>query len=423
MKKYKLSNGLTVLLTPQKETQAVAVLILIGVGSRYETEDIRGIAHFLEHMMFKGTEKRPNTQILANELDVVGAQYNAFTSKDHTGYYVKVSAEHLELAMDILSDMVWNSKLEEEEIKKEKGTILEELNMYEDHPQNKVDWLAEEIMYKKTHPLGWDEGGLKKTVKAINRQKMNKFKEDFYQPQNMVVSIAGNFSKNNAEKLLNKYFTNKETNKKQTKKFKKFVEYQKKPQIILEYKKTEQAHISMALVGPKYTDKDYLATVILANILGGSMSSRLFINIREKHGLCYWIHSSLSTYQDTGSLVLEAGLDKKRIKQAVTLILQELTNIKKQGITKEELKKAKENIKGSSILALENSSAIASWYGTQQLLIGKTKTPEQRICDIMKVTKEDVNRVAKNIFKTSKINLALIGPFKDEKEFKKLLKI
>ncbi|MFC1622632.1 M16 family metallopeptidase [Patescibacteria group bacterium] len=420
MEKYKLKNKMTVLLTPQKETQAVTVLVLVGVGSRYETKKIRGITHFLEHMMFKGTPKRPTTLALSKELDKIGAEFNAYTDKDHTGYYIKSNTEHINLVLDVLSDMVWNSKLEQKEIDREKGTIIEEINMYEDNPMRMIGWQIEELMYNKSS-LAWDEGGLKQTVRVIDCLKMKKFKNKHYYPENMVISIAGNFKQDKIKNLIEKYFENNLKNK--ITEFKKFEKFQKNPQLKIKYKTTEQAHLAFGFLGPKYTSKDLIPTQILSNILGSNMSSRLFINIRERQGLCYFIRSSLNIYQDIGNLTIQAGLDKKRIYQAVELILEELRKFKKQGITYEELKRAKENLKGRMILHLEDSSAVATWYGNQELLIKKIKTPEEKIHDIMKVTKVDVEKVAKKMFQTNKINLALIGPFKDKNKFLNILKI
>ena len=421
MIKHKLQNGLTVLLTPQKETKAVTTLVLVGVGSRYESNSIAGMAHFLEHMMFKGTKKRKNTLALSRELDKIGADYNAFTGKDHTGYYIKANAEHLNLSLDMLSDMLNNSKLEQQEIDREKGTIIEEINMYEDHPSDDVDEELYQIIYKK-NPISKKIVGTKKTVSEIDNKKMLSFRNKYYSPENMVLSLAGNFKTEKAKKIIEKYFGQEKVQKPKPE-FKKVQKNQNKPQIKIKHKKAEQVHLALGLWGPKYSDKDLIATQLLSNILGGNMSSRLFINIRERHGLCYYIKSGLNIYQDTGNLMIRAGLDKKRIHQALELILDELRKIKKQGITNAELKNAKENMKGKIILHLEDSEAIASWYGNQELLNKKTETQEEKITKIMKVKKVDVEKVAKKIFQTSKLNLAMVGSIKNEKEFLKILKI
>ncbi|MFH1610608.1 MAG: pitrilysin family protein [Patescibacteria group bacterium] len=421
MKKYKLKNGLQVILTPQKETKAVTVLVLVGAGSRHESKNIAGISHFLEHMMFKGTYRRPNTLALSKELDSVGADFNAYTAKDHTGYWIKISNEHVELALDMLSDMVFNSKLEEKELNREKGTIIEEINMYDDMPMAWAEVLMEEEMYKNSS-LAHDQLGTKINIRKTSRNKMVNYCAKHYFPTNILVSIAGNINVKDTKGMVEKYFDVSLRNKAKDK-FKKVKIEQTRPQINLKYKNTEQVHLSFGFPGPSHKDKDLLPANLLSVVLGGSMSSRLFINVRERQGLCYYINSSLNIYQDIGNVSIRAGLDKERIMSAIELILRELKKIKTKGVTNAELKKAKEFIKGKMVLHLEDSSSIADWYGRQQLLVGKTKTPEQRINEIMKITKKNVDRVAKKIFQTKNINLALIGPFKSEKEFLKILKI
>lgn len=412
---------MTVLLTPQKETKAVTVLVLVGVGSRYESDKIAGISHFLEHMMFKGTQKRPTTLDLSKELDQVGAEYNAFTSEDRTGYWIKINSEHLELALDMLSDMLSNSKLEEKEIRREKGTILEEINMYEDDPRRYSGILLGETIFKG-NSLGRDIAGSKQTVRATNRAKMLRYKNEHYTAKNMVISVAGNLKEKVTQELIDKYFGTGFKNKDLIK-FDKFKSTQTEPQINLKYKDSAQAHLAFGFLGPGLKSKDLKTAQLLSIILGDSMSSRLFINIRERHGLCYYIFCRPDLYQDIGSLDIHAGLDKKRIYKAVELILKELRKIKTEGVTNEELKKAQEFFKGKLILNLEDSHDIAAWYGGQQLLIGKTKTPQEKIKEIMSVKKDDVDHLAKKIFQTKKINLALIGPFKDKNKFEELLKI
>jgi predicted Zn-dependent peptidase len=317
--------------------------------------------------------------------------------------------------------MLFNSKLEEGGIKQEKGTIIEEINMYEDNPIMSINFLLDNIVFKN-NSLSRDEGGTKKTVLEINYNKIINYKNKHYLQQNCVVVVSGKVDGVKAKKLIERYFGGKLEDKKKPN-FEKFKEFQKTPQIKLKYKKTEQVHLALGFTGPKFTDKDFLATQILSIILGGSMSSRLFINIRDRHGLCYDIHSSFDSYQDVGLFSIIAGLDKNRIHQAIKLILDEVRKIKKNGITIEELKKAQEFLKGHIILEMENSASVAEWFGRQEILIGATKTPEQKIAEVMKLTKSQIDSTAKKIFKTKKLNLALIGPYRNEKEFKKLLKI
>jgi len=321
----------------------------------------------------------------------------------------------------MLSDLVFNSKIEEKELNREKGTIIEEINMYDDTPMMWAEVLMEESIYKNSN-LAHDQLGTKKNIHQMNRNKMVSYKSKHYFPKNILISIAGNFETKQAKNLVEKYFCINLKNKNKIK-LEKVKSKQNKPQINLKYKNTEQAHLSFGFLGPGHTDKNLLPANLLSIILGGSMSSRLFINVRERQGLCYYINSSLNVYQDIGNLSIRAGLDKDRIMPAIELILNELKKIKLKGITGAELNKAKEYIKGKMILHLEDSSAIAEWYGKQQLLIGKTKTPEQKISEIMKITKADVDHIAKSMFQTKNINLALIGPFKNEREFLKILRI
>ena len=267
-----------------------------------------------------------------------------------------------------------------------------------------------------------DQLGSKESVRSVTRNKVLNYKNKYYFPKNMLVSVAGNIEQKGTKKIIEKYFGNNLKNKGKVK-FNKVNLKQKKPNLVLKYKKTEQAHLSLGFIGPGDRDKDISTVNLMSIILGGFASSRLFINIRERQGLCYYISSSLNVYQDIGNLSIRAGLDKNRINQAIELILKELRKIKKNGVTKEELNRAKEYFKGKMILHLEDSSFVAGWYGREQLLNGRTKTPEQGIAEIMKVTKKDIDRVARKIFQTKNISLALIGPFKSEKDFLKILKI
>lgn len=421
MQKHTLKNGTRIILHPQKETKAVTILVLYGVGSRYESENLAGISHFLEHMMFKGTTRRPNTLALTKELDQVGAEFNAYTSVDHTGYWIKVNSEHLDLGLDMLSDMLHNSKFEIEEINREKGTIIEEINMYEDTPRRQVDNELMKIVFKG-NALARDIAGYKKTVNSTTREKMVAYLNSHYTPKNCVISIAGKFNVVQVQKYIAKYFGQTDNQDKKNN-FIKFKEHQTSPQLEIKYKKTEQVHLSFGFPGFKISDSNLLATQILATILGGSMSSRLFINIRERHGLCYYINASHDAVEDTGIFQIKAGLDKKRILPAIKLILDEIRNIKNKGISHEELNKAKEFLKGHLILEMEDSSSVADWYGKQELMLGKLKTPEEKIKEIMAVKKTVVDKVAKEIFQNKKLNLALIGPYKNEQVFLKLLKI
>lgn len=418
-KKLKLANGIRLILAPMSETKAVTILVLAKVGSRHEDSKIAGTSHFIEHMMFKGTRKRPTTLAISKELDGVGAEYNAFTAKDHTGYYIKIDSEKVKLALDILSDVIFNSKFDEEEIKREKQVISEEINMYEDNPLLFVEELFEQIIFKNSS-LGRLISGSKETVNGLNRSGIVNYYDNYYQPSNLLIGVAGNFDNSILKSI--KYYFCKSGIKRVPPKFKKIKINQKKPQINLKYKKTEQIQICLGFPGYSYFDKRIYALYILGVILGGNMSSRLFIKIRERMGLAYFIRSSINIYQDIGNFYIQAGLDKSRIEQAINEILKELTKIKKEGVVAEELRKAKDFLKGKLKLELESSESIVSWFSKQELLMNKIISPNEQIKRLEKVTVNQVKKVASQIFKKNLINLALISPYKDKERFLKLLK-
>jgi len=420
--KLKLKNGLKLILAPLHETKAVTVLVLLPVGSRYETKDINGVSHFIEHLMFKGTAKRPTSLDITKELDSVGAEYNAFTSKDHTGYYVKIAADKIELAFDILSDMLFNSKFDSVEINKERGVIVEEINMYEDNPMIYVESIFESTVFGDT-PLGRDTAGPRVVIKNISRQKIVSYKKKFYQPARMVLAVAGNFSKPQILRLSQKYFNSSSGAASRQSGFIKFKASQARPQVKIFYKNTEQVQVCLGFPGYSLKDDKIFSLYVLAVILGGNMSSRLFTIVREKHGLAYFIKAATSAYVDIGALVIQSGLDKSRIKQAISLILSELQRVKTEGVLAEELKSAKEFLKGKLILDLEDSENVADWFGKQELLLGRIYTPEEKIKKVMAVTDRQIKKTAQELFRQSKLNLAIIGPFKNKSEFLKLLKL
>ncbi len=419
--KNTLKNGLTLITASLKETKAVTVLVLLGIGSRYETKNINGASHFIEHLIFKGTKRRPTSLDLTKELDSVGAEYNAFTAKDQTGYYIKIAADKIELAFDLLSDMLFDSLFDSKEIEKERRVITEEINMYQDNPLIYIEALFEQTVFPH-HPLGWLISGPKKVIRSISRGQILAYKNKFYHPSNMVVTVAGNFDKAKVLTLAEKYFS--ENAKKVSKsKFKKVRINQTKPQASLLFKATQQAQLCLGFPGYSISDKNIFTLYLLVVILGGNMSSRLFTVIREQYGLAYYIKAGISTYQDNGTLVIQAGLDKKRIKRALELILQELQRIKIEGVTAKELQSAKEFLKGKLVLELEDSENVADWYGKQELLLRKIYTPEQRIKKVFSVTANQIKKVAQQVIKQQKLNLALIGPFKNRKYFFKILKL
>jgi len=421
IKQKKLSNGLTVLKIPQTETEAVTVLVLVKVGSRYEKKALNGVSHFIEHLMFKGTPTRPDTLAISKELDKVGAEYNAFTSKDYTGYYIKINYENQELALDLLADMLFNSKFEKQEIDRERGVIIEEINMYEDNPLLYCDDLLEELLFQKKHPLGQLISGPKENIRNISRRQILNYRNNYYFPRNMVIAVAGRTNKQ-TDRLIDKYF-NQKTTSRPRKQFQKFNSYQTQPQVLISSKKTEQVQFALGFEALPYKHKDLPALNLLNVILGANMSSRMFINIRERKGLCYFIRTSLSIYEDTGVFMVRAGLDKSRIKEATQAIWQELKLVIQTKVSKEELDKAKNYLKGKFALDLEDSAAQASWFAKQKLLLNELKTPQQKLREYEKVSAVDIQRIARRIFTPTKANLVLIGPFKPkaEKVYKKLI--
>lgn len=419
-KKSELANGIKLVLAPLKETKAVTVLVLLPVGSRYESEDVSGVSHFVEHLLFKGTEKRPTSLDITKELDSVGADYNAFTGKDHTGYYIKAAAEEIELAFDILSDMLFHTKFDPAEIEKERGVIIEEINMYDDNPLMSLDILLEETIYGN-QSLGWSIAGPKSVIKNVSREKILAYKEKFYHPNNMVLGVSGSFDEARVAELVDKYF-NPHQRSANPPTYPAVISDQTAPRAAVKFKDTEQVQLGLAFPAYALGDPKIYPLYLLSVIMGGNMSSRLFLSVREQNSLAYYVKSDTNAYQDVGYFAVNAGLDKSRIHGAIELILAELKKVRDEGITEQELKSAKEFLKGRFVLQLEDSESVVDWYTKQELLLGRIKTPEERIEEIFDVTIEQVSAVAKEILDDQKISLALIGPFKDAEEFKKLLK-
>jgi len=416
--KLELSNGLKVITVPMEGVASATVMVLIGTGSRYEQKDKAGLSHFLEHMIFKGTKKRPTAFDISSLVDSVGAENNAFTDKDQTGFYIKVGSKHLELAFDILSDTLNNSLYKKEEIERERGTIIEEINMYEDTPLYKIDDVFYEVMFDG-NPLGWSTAGSKKSVSSINREDFLDYTKRFYQGKDMVLAVAGKVDPKTVEKLANKYFSGFSKGKKEE--FIKFKDIQNKPKLKIEFKKTDQAHLYFGYPAFSYFDKDKPALKVLSAILGGGMSSRLFIQIRERRGLAYYVSSVTDLFHETGFIAARAGLNLGKIDEAVSVIKEEFEKLKSGDVKKEELTKAKEFIKGRVSLSLENSQAVAGRFAEKELLEGKVETPEEFFAKIEKVSLEDIKKVTNRLFLPQKANLAIIGPLEDKERFLKLI--
>lgn len=421
-KKTKLKNGLRVITVPMKNSKSVTVLILVGTGSKYETKNINGISHFLEHMFFKGTKKRPNTLKISETLDMIGGQYNAFTSKETTGFWAKVDKKHIDVALDWIADMFLNSKFEQQEIERERGVVIEELNMYLDTPTAYVSELFEGLLYGDT-PAGWRIVGEKENILAFSREKVLEYYKNHYATGNTVVCVAGDINSKQVEDKLNKYFGKADLHKALSKVAVK--EVQTKPNILLHYKKTDQTHFCLGVRAYDMYDPRRYTLNLMAIILGGNMSSRLFISVRERNGLAYYVHTSVDQTTDTGYLVTQAGIKNDSLEKAVSLILEEYRDLKDKKITAYELKKAKDYLRGTTSLSLDATDSQASFYASQEVMDQKILTPEEKLKMIDKISVNDIKRVAEDIFTNAKLNLSAIGPFEESRKEKleKILKL
>ena len=419
-KKTTLPNGLRIITAPMPNTKTATVLVLVATGSKYETKEINGISHFLEHMTFKGTKKRPLPLVIAESLDRIGSQYNAFTGQEYTGYYAKANAKHSDLILDIISDITLNPSFNQKEINKERGVIIEEINMYEDIPSRKIGDIWTDLLYGD-QPAGWDTAGKKEIIAKLMRSDFVKYHGNHYVAPRTVVVVSGMIRPDDIVKKVKKLFKSigdfKGTDKALTQ------EIQKNPQEKIIYKKTDQAHIALGVRAYSIFDKRRYAVEVLATILGGGMSSRLFNLLRDKMGAAYYVRTSNDESTDTGSLATFAGVDNRRVAEVVKSILEEYRKIKKIRVSAAELGKAKEHLEGELILSVETSDELASFYGFQEILRNEILEPEKIIKKIKEVAINDILEVANDIFRPDKLNLAIIGPLEKPEPFANLLKI
>ncbi|OGE76759.1 MAG: hypothetical protein A3C85_02685 [Candidatus Doudnabacteria bacterium RIFCSPHIGHO2_02_FULL_48_21] len=418
-KKQILKNGLTVLKVPIKGAQSVLVDMFVKVGSRQEEKRVNGISHFLEHLFFKGSEKYPTAQELSHALDAIGAEYNANTGKEHTQYYIKAAKKHLPFIFEVLTDMLQHPVFDAAEIEREKGVIAEEINMYEDTPMRHVEDVLEEIMWPD-QPLGRNIAGTKPIVSKISRRDIFDYVKAYYQPENMIMAVAGAFDEEIFDKLVYLHWS-KLSNKK-VPKWIMAVEKKAGPALRIAPKKTEQMHLALGFKSYEYNHPNYIPQLVLATILGGGMSSRLFTEIRERRGLAYYVKASSSNYQDTGLFVVQAGVRQGSLSESIKVTLEELKKIKQEIVPDREMKKAREYIKGTLTLSLEDSENLLGWYLEQIAFRKKVLEPEEAFKAIDSVTARDVQRVAKETFDAKKLNLAVVGAGKPA-EIQKLLKL
>ncbi len=418
-KRTVLPNGLRIITVNMQDNPTVTVLVMVEAGSKYETKEMNGVSHFLEHMCFKGTLKRPKAIDISRELDGIGSQYNAFTSYEFTGYYAKSHPKHISKVLDVVSDLYLNQVFSEKEIEKEKGVITDEISMYEDLPHSDVHSLFMSLLYGD-QPAGWKITGTKESVRALTREDLVDYRQKNYVSKGTVVIVAGNFDEKTLNKEIKAKFKDIHAGDKHQKV--KVTEKQNSPQIIVKNRKTDQAHLVLGVRTVDVYDKKNPTLRVLSALLGGGMSSRLFQKLRDEMGVGYYVQSSLDSYTDHGYLDVSTGVDSTRVKEVIRAILAEFTKLKLEKVSDEELKKVKDYITGNMFLGLESSDSLAEFYSYQEILRKKILSPNDVAKEIKKVTAEGIQQLAKEIFVDDKLNLALIGPFEDEKEFKKELK-
>ena len=414
-----LPNGARLLTVPMKDTETVTVLVLVETGSKYETKDISGISHFLEHMCFKGTKKRPNAHIISTELDSIGADYNAFTSQEYTGYYAKAHKKHFSHILDVIADIYQDQRFDEEEIKREKGVIVEEINMYEDIPQRNVHDLIMQALYGD-QPAGWNIAGTKDTVNNMTKKDFETYVSKHYVAESTVIAVAGAVEHAQVLKEVSVVFEKLRVGSKKDKA--KTKDKQEDTVVMLKQKNSDQTHMVLALRAyDLYDERNYVLDV-LAGVLGKGMSSRLFDLLREKMGVCYYVGAGLDPYTDHGIFTIAAGIDTKRISEVMEAIVKELRRLKTEKVTDEELAKVKEYLIGKMYLSLESSDSFADHVAAQEIFRKPIKTPEEIAQKIQKVTASDIQKAAQDIFMSKNATLAMVSPYEDKEKLKTVLK-
>lgn len=403
---------------PQKESPSITVAVLVQAGAAYEKKSNNGISHFLEHMCFKGTPKRPRPIDISSEFETLGASYNAFTSRDLTGYWAKAASLHTREITDLLSDMYLNPLFDNQEIEKEKGVIVEEINMYEDQPRAKVSQILERLMYGN-QPAGWDVAGPKENIIKMTQNDFLDYRKNHYVAPKTFVVIAGNVSLNQAEELSERYFSQVPKGKKI--KSSGVKDRQTKPAVALKFKDLDQTHFMMAFKAFSLFNERRYILALLADILGGGMSSRLFQKIREDLGAAYYVGSSANLYATHGFMDIFAGVNHSKTDLAIKAVIEELRDVAKNGVNSGELARVKEHRIGTFLLSLETSSDLAFYYGEQEVTMEKSLKPEQVIKKVKSVTKDQVTRLARQILQNKGLNFAVIGPYRSSGRFKKIL--
>src|SRR5438105_4094019 len=413
-----LSNGLRVITAPLGHAQSVSCFVMLAAGSRYERSDNRGIAHFAEHMFFKGTERRPTSRDLTSTVDGIGGEFNAFTGKEYTGYFVRCAGENRDTAIDVLLDMLRNSKFDPEEIEREKGVILEEMNMYNDTPRDHIGAVYEELMFGD-NPLGWETLGTKETIRSAKRDTFLHYVDRWYTPDRMVVGVGGMVGDDLAPmlaELLGEMQPNGNGSFPAVE-----VVRDPGPHVRVEHKDADQAHICLGVPSYPIDHPDRYTLQLLSTVLGGGMSSRLFLEVRERRGLAYYVHGSAHSYTDTGTLVAQAGVDIARIDEAIRVVTGQFQRMAEESVPADELEKARAFAKGRFVLQTESPQGIIMFGLRREVLEGKAVEPEEVLAGLDAVTVDDVQRVAQELIATDALHHAVIGPFEDEERFAALL--
>lgn len=418
-KKLTLPNGLRILTAPMKGTNTVTVLVMCATGSDNESQKERGISHFLEHMFFKGTKKRPNPQIIKHELDSMGSASNAFTTHEYTGYYIKAGHVYLDQTLELLSDIYKNSLLDPKEIDRERQVIIEEMHMRLDDPAGYVGVLYEELLYGNQN-AGWDVIGTEAHVRGFAPQQFRAYVRNQYTSKNTVVIVAGNFDEGKTIAKIKKLFAGIRSGNPKAKGS--FIESQLKPRVKISHKQTDQTHIMLGFRGFHAAHKDRYAADMLATILGGSWSSRMWDTVRDRLGLAYTVHTGNDGYSNRGDFTTYAGVAHENAEKAIRAMMGEYKKIAEKGVTAKELKRTKDFIKGRTLLALESSSAVASFVGSEEIVTGKPLTIAEVFKKIDSLTPADIHAVAKKIIRPATLNLAVLGPHTDG-AFQKLINV
>lgn len=417
---HTLKNGLRIVLAPMPGTQTATAIVMSGTGSRFETARENGLAHFLEHMFFKGTKRRPTAKAISEELDGLGSQYNAFTGKDRTAYWAKTSSQNLDKALDVVMDIFLNSTLPQKEIEKERGAVIQEIDMYEDMPMRTIDNEFDALMFSEEHPLGRTILGPKENIRSFTRKEFEDYRTRHYGPSNTIVCVAGSFDPKKVLAKITRAFTSLTASQPSTPE--KFETALARAGVRIKEKKTDQTQLMVGVPAYPYGHKDEYALSVLASLLGGGMSSRLFTEVREKRGLAYSVHAWVEKYPDTGYFVVQAGVEHGKLEEALTVIIAEFKKVAKGVVPPAELKKVKSYMKGNSTLAMESSDAIAEHAASSLIHRGYIRTLEETLKGIDKVSANDIARVAKDIFKPNKLALAVIGPHADAAKLQALLR-